>query len=312
MMQVLLIVDESDSFKCCCRLVSAAKRLGEVSLLLFSGQNYLTRFGACLTVSRIFWADTRSEALSTETLAETAATLVDQFDVVVASTDTMGRNLLPRLAGRYRQPAITNVTDILFDADTIRVCRQSLVNQVTETLLLPKQTRCFLTLVPCMTASDDDFSSTSAPVITEISIQPSPHPVSICPVATEAGEISLADADLVVGCGLGAKEIDVIPLVAALQKMAPTAVGATRVLVDQGAAPLDSLIGQTGRSLSPDLYLALGLSGASQHLCGISGARTVIAVNKDAQAPVFERADYGFVGDLHDIMKELVNFLEAE
>ena len=124
--------------------------------------------------------------------------------------------------------------------------------------------------------------------------------------------VDLTQAERIVAVGRGIRGEEHLPLVRNLAQALDAELAASRPICDAGWLPMDRQIGSSGQTVAPKLYLAVGISGAIQHLVGMKGARTIVAVNKDADAPIFEVADYGIVGDLFEVVPAIVAALEAE
>jgi electron transfer flavoprotein alpha subunit len=130
------------------------------------------------------------------------------------------------------------------------------------------------------------------------------------PFQEAAGGVDLSTAPVIVSVGRGIKDPENIPLAEKLAKALGGELGASRPICDSGWLPLERQIGSSGQTVSPKLYVALGISGAIQHVVGMKGSRTIVAINKDRSAPIFEIADYGIVGDLFEVVPALTEAIE--
>jgi len=239
-------------------------------------------------------------------VASATADLVGARWVVVGGT-TFGRDLTGRLAARWNALAANGVTEATRDGDALRVRRPVFGGRATETLRLGGE-RAVVSIRP------HAFPPASGPAgPARIEAAPAveiPAPLlaarrkSVEPLATGRGP-GLTDASIVVSGGRGLRTPENFRLVEELAESLGAAVGASRAVTDAGWRPASLQVGQTGRAVSPQLYIAVGISGAIQHLVGMVSSRVIVAINSDASAPIFKVADYGIVGDLFQVVPAL-------
>lgn len=239
-----------------------------------------------------------------ETLAPWLADIATAYDYVLIASNTFGKNLLPRVAALLDNQPVTDV--IAIDApDRFRrpVYAGSAIASVStgqSQKLLGIRPSAFAPVVPGSAVA-------RKVVIPGPAAQALSRLVSEETVARERPELTAAR--VVVSGGRGLQNRDNFNLLYRLADKLGAAVGASRAAVDAGFVANDLQVGQTGKVVAPELYIAVGISGAVQHLAGMGEARVVVAINKDPDAPIFDVADYGLVADLFDAMPELIALL---
>ncbi len=222
------------------------------------------------------------------------------------------RDFAPRLAARMRRPLITDVTGIKGTGTAATFTRPMFQGKLAAEVKPVGDAPWFITFQIGAYRADAVQKSGTAPVtavsvtIDEGRIRQQPE----APFQEAKQAVDLSQAERIVAVGRGIKSQENIPIAEKLAKALGAELAASRPICDNGWLPMERQIGSSGQTVAPKLYVALGISGAIQHLVGMKGARTIVAINKDADAPIFEVADYGIVGDLFEIAPAIVTELE--
>ncbi len=229
------------------------------------------------------------------------------YRAAIFSTTAQGRDLAPRVAARIGVGVVTDVMSFDLEGDTLVVRHPMNIGKVIATLEMSG--------VPSIIAMRPSvITPVQNPKAGRVeNAKPAIDPESARVKVIETrqgggGKLDLAEAPVVVAGGRGLKAKENFKLVEDLASaFGNAAVGATRAVTDDGWRPHSDQIGQTGRLVSPDLYIAVGISGAVQHLAGMRTSKTIVAVNKDKEAPIFKVADYGIVGDVFEVIPALTD-----
>jgi electron transfer flavoprotein alpha subunit len=307
----------SDLRKIALETVSAARALadaagGEVHAVLTGGSGIANHAAALGEHGADLVYTTEHEALAAYNpealgalVAERAAS--GEYLAVLIGGSARGRDLAPRVAARLGGGILSDVTALQRQGDALVATHPVYTGKVSATLRLTKGTApAVVSLRPGAFAATPNARSErveEAPPVGD----PAASRVKVREIASgDARKLDLAEAPIIVSGGRGLKAAEHFKLVEDLAAaFGNAAVGATRAVTDDGWRPHSDQIGQTGRQVSPDLYVALGISGAIQHLAGMRSSRCIVAVNKDPEAPIFKIADYGIVGDVFEVTPAL-------
>lgn len=252
---------------------------------------------SCLNVSGTFANGTAAQIIA-------AAARQVQAHVVLLAANATGKDVAPRVAVRLEAGLLADCTALHAQGDTIEATRPVYAGKA---LVRVKATTpiTVATLRPnVFTAKKSDAGSVT---VTDFapSIDTSLATSTVTGISKNEGALDVAEADIIVSGGRGLKGPEHFALVEGLAKSLGAAVGASRAVVDAGWRPHREQVGQTGKTVSPTMYVACGISGAVQHLAGMSSSKIIVAINKDKEAPIFKVADYGLVGDVFEILPKL-------
>ncbi len=235
-----------------------------------------------------------------ENVAPLIATLSSGYTHIIAPATTYGKNILPRVAGLKDVQQVSDVIEII-DASTFK--RPVYAGNAIATV----QSSDSLKLLTLRTTAFEAAPTTggSASIEAAPPVEVSMKTKFVGQELTKSARPELTSAKIVVSGGRGVGSADNFKIIETLADKIGGAVGASRAAVDSGFAPNDYQVGQTGKIVAPQLYVAVGISGAIQHLAGMKDSKVIVAINKDADAPIFQIADYGLVADLFQAVPEM-------
>jgi electron transfer flavoprotein alpha subunit len=227
------------------------------------------------------------------------------YRAVVMSASQQGRDLAPRVAAKLAAPIVSDVLSVELEGETLIARKPTYAGKVIATLSVAGSPA-VVTLRPGQITPAANVRPGRVEAV-QPAVDPSTSRVVVKELVQQSkGRPDLAEAPVIVAGGRGLRAPENFKLVEELaDAFGNAAVGATRAVTDEGWRPHSDQIGQTGRSVSPDLYVAVGISGAIQHLAGMRTSKTIVAINKDKEAPIFKIADYGIVGDVFEIVPAL-------
>lgn len=292
------------------KTVAAASKLGGDLHVLVAGTGVaaVAAEAAKLNgVTKVLTAESESlEHALAEPLAALIVSLAGPYDALLAPTTAAGKNVMPRVAALLDVMQISDVMEVL-GPDTFR--RPTYAGNAIQTVKSKDSKKVITVRTASFPAAE--LGSNAAPV--EAAAPPGDPGLSSfveeSVAKTERPELAGAKIIISGGRALGSKEKFLEVILPVADKLG-AAVGASRAAVDAGYAPNDWQVGQTGKIVAPDLYIACGISGAIQHLAGMKDSKVIVAINKDPEAPIFQVADYGLVADLFQVLPELEKELE--
>ena len=246
-----------------------------------------------------------------EALAATiAAKAKDGYRAVLLPFSSQGRDLGPRVAVKLDAPLAADVIEVGVAAEALTVKHPGYANKVIITLEV-KGATAVVSLRPSAVTPKESAKAGRVETLAPAA-DPGAERVKVSQVIEGAkGKLDLGEAPVIIAGGRGLKGPEHFKLVEDLAAaFGNAAVGATRAVTDEGWRPHADQIGQTGRQVSPQLYIAVGISGAIQHLAGMRTSKTIVAINKDPEAPIFKVADYGIVGDVFEVVPALTSAVQ--
>ena len=237
-----------------------------------------------------------------EDLGNLVASIAEGFNYILAPATTFGKNFLPRVAAKLDVQQISDIISVE-DADTFK--RPIYAGSCIATVKSNDSVKVITVRTTAFDASpmtDSSVTVNSGDVVDSLN-----NSSFVNDEIAESDRPELTAADVIVSGGRALGSSENFKIIEALADKLGAAVGASRAAVDAGYVPNDYQVGQTGKIVAPTLYIAIGISGAIQHLAGMKDSKVIVAINKDEDAPIFQVADYGLVGDLFEAVPELTD-----
>ncbi|MDQ7048797.1 MAG: FAD-binding protein [Enterobacterales bacterium] len=306
-MAILVIAEHNNQDLAAATLntLAAAEKIGSDihGLVIGSGcQSVADQMAACNSVKKVLFADDASlEHATAESMSAIVVAIAGDYSHILASDTTSGKNFMPRVGAKLDVQPISDIIAVESE-DTFK--RPIYAGNAIATVQSSDS-------VKVMTVRGTGFDAASAEGgSAEIqAIDASQYVATNAKFVSQELTVSerpeLTAAKIIISGGRGMQSGDNFHLLEAIADKLGAAVGASRAAVDAGFVPNDYQVGQTGKIVAPDLYIAVGISGAIQHLAGMKDSKVIVAINKDEEAPIFQVADYGLVADLFNVLPEL-------
>jgi electron transfer flavoprotein alpha subunit len=289
--------------------VTAATQLGSEVAVLVTGKDCgpaASSAAAVAGVTRVLVADADAYAHAlAEPLAALIVSIADQFTHILFPATTFGKNVAPRVAALKD---VSQISDIVAIESPDTFVRPIYAGNALATVKSSDALKIVTVRTTAFAKAATDGGNGASEALTPVNDPGLSRFVGAA--LTESARPELTAARIVVSGGRGMGSGENFKLIEAIADRLNAAVGASRAAVDAGFVPNDLQVGQTGKIVAPELYIAVGISGAIQHLAGMKDSKVIVAINKDEEAPIFQVADYGLVGDLFKILPELATALD--
>jgi len=285
------------------KTVTAAAQVSSPVHVLVAGENCAAVADAAAKIAgveKVLLADAAPYARQlAEPMEALLLSVADKYDAILAPATTTGKNILPRVAARLDVGQISEILKVI-SPDTFE--RPIYAGNAIETLQAPAGKKIITVRTTAFAAAGEGGSAAIEKIAAASDVG---HSKFAGEALSKSERPDLTSAKIVISGGRGLGSAENFKLLDSIADKLHAAVGASRAAVDAGYVPNDYQVGQTGKAVAPDLYIAVGISGAIQHLAGMKDSRKIVAINKDEDAPIFQVADYGLVGDLFKIIPEL-------
>lgn len=313
-MVILVVAEQRDSKikKSSFEAVGAAKMLADelkgscVALVVGSGVEAVAGDLGVYGASRVLVVDSpklarHSNSAYAKVIAEVAAK--EQAAIVLLPASQMGKDLAPRVAVKLNAGLAADCVALRIENGNVIATRPVFAGKTLLDIKVKTPVKMF-TLRPNVFAAARNGQGAAVEKM-DVPLEDGDFTATVTEMSVATGRPDVTEADIIVSGGRGLKGPENFHLVEELADVLGAGVGASRAVVDAGWRPHDEQVGQTGKTVSPTMYVACGISGAVQHLAGMSSSKYIVAINKDKDAPIFQIADYGIVGDVTEILPEL-------
>lgn len=289
--------------------IELSKQLGAEVFALVIGKNVsgiasdIGGFG----VNRVIAVDRDDlEYYSTTAYAKIVAEIAsrEKAEVLLFAASQIGKDLAPRVAIKLDAGLASDCTALKVENGNIVATRPIFAGKIISDVIIKSNIKVFTLRPNVFTAGSNDGQKAQVENVT-INLSEGDFIARVVETKVGVGRPDVTEASIIVSGGRGMKAPENFKLIEELADVLGAGVGASRAAVDAGWRPHDEQVGQTGKTVSPNLYIACGISGAIQHLAGMSSSKCIVAINKDKDAPIFQIADYGIVGDALEILPEL-------
>lgn len=257
------------------------------------------------------------EQYATDTYLEAATKIVEEIKpkILLIGATTQGRDLAPRIATRLKTGLTADCTGLeINEKGDLAATRPTFGGNLMATILCKTYPQMATVRPNVFRMKEETITKNTKVTFNWVNVHNIPNKVTLVDFIKNAqtGENNLQEASIIIAGGKGLKSKDGFNMLTEVAKEIGASVGATRAAVDAGWVDHSIQIGQTGKTISPKLYIACGISGAIQHIMGINSSDKIIAINKDPKAPIFEVCDYGIVGDVYEILPKLATILKQQ
>jgi len=291
-------------------LLFAAKAAGREVIALALGPNspdWANSAGSYGATELWTCVDEQARAYNPELFTDVVATAIRESgaDVILASATALAKDLFPRVGARLECGVASDCTGLALSKDSVSVRKPLYAGKCTAAVeFVGGSAKLILMRANQLPVGSPDNSAKA--ILKNLSLAPVDSGTVIKDVVKgTSGKQDLTEANIIVSGGRGMQGPENFKVLEALADVLGGTVGASRAVADAGWVPHAMQVGQTGKTVAPSLYIACGISGAIQHLAGMSGSKVIVAINKDADAPIFQKASYGVVADLFDVVPKL-------